>query len=533
MSVIEKWLSPARNRAALGVALLVAVALAAGALGGSSGPGEPPSALGSAGPSPGDVLRGPGGKVVKGPDGKPVRVAKDGRTLLDSSGAPLRDASGKPVRLTRDGRLPRGAFELAKKRDSRGRGQILGQERRRRSRGLRGTVMLGLVFPSEEACGAEEYEVGRCPDGRAIGEAVARYVNANGGIAGRRLVMKHHAVPPAGVRPFALLDQEACEDMAAGAKPIAVISLLSGGNIQECLESHGITLLANSPLAVSQREFDAHPTHLLHPAGMAYDRWPRHYVQALDRAGFFDGDARVGFGYVRGWQPWADGEQAMRRALKEVGANVVAENGVKYPHSNAEIAPALRDIAQTVVRFRVAGVNRVVTLDAALGLGFFMGFAESQGYRPLYGVSTSNVPMGLVANAPRAQLERIVAGIGWTPLVDVDISRDPTRPPEREECEGILRGAGVPVGTRNLLGAFGTLTFCDAILMGTAALERSRRFDPVGLRLGLEGIERASATSFGTRMDAAHHDGAAGYRFLRYSKGCGCMQYEGPTRSAG
>ena len=524
-----------RARLGLAAGMVVAIALAVSSLGGGgSGFDRLPPALGAADeqPDPGEVVRTPDGKPLKGPDGKPVRVGKDGKTLVDSQGRALRTASGKKLRLRADGSVPPAALRLGRERDGRAKLRVRGEGRVRRRRALSGDpVVLGVYYMDDDSCEeTRDYDVGACPNGRAIGEAVAAHVNATGGIAGRRLELEYRTRVPDS-RAYEAQFTEACAEFAAGRKPLAVMYLGMGYTMAPCLAAHGIGYINNAPFGFSRGVMADYPNHLFVPSGAAYDRWQDEYVSTLKQAGFFAPGTRVGFGYARDTRTDSDGERAMREALRANGIKPVAEVGIELPRSDNDVGPVLRDIANAVVRFRAAGVNRIVLNDRAVGLGLFMTFAEAQGYRPKYGISTASAPTGVLANAPEAQLENVVGGIGWAPLVDVTQAEDPTEgAAERQQCYRILRSAGISLGARNVVGAMAAIAECDSILLVRSALDTSKSATLAGLRSGLESTSRGSGLNFATRIDSSRHDGAAGFRFLRYLKSCRCMRYLGGTR---
>ena len=95
-------------------------------------------------------------------------------------------------------------------------------------------------------------------------------------------------------------------------------------------------------------------------------------------------------------------------------------------------------MSSAVLRFRSAGVSHVlfVTVNNS-ELWFFMPAAESQGYRPRYGLASYHVPATLPQFVPAAQLHGAV-GIGWSPYQDVVESQDPGGRPAVPECMDLM-----------------------------------------------------------------------------------------------
>jgi hypothetical protein len=264
------------------------------------------------------------------------------------------------------------------------------------------------------------------------------------------------------------------------------------------------------------------------------DRFAAPYVQALQGAGFFGSGARVGIMH------WSDSEfdvatSALRDQLSRAGVKVAADGNVPFVRSAADAGSAVSRVASIIVRFRLAGVNRVVSVDQSGALmTIFMLAAEAQGYRPLYGLSTLNAPMSLLASVNPRQLRGAV-GIGWMPLVDVPAGPDDDIPPVRAQCAAIYRRAGIAVGDRSPYGQFSAYSFCDSLMILRRVLAHRRSTSQAAMRAGLEslGSGYTSALDFASRLDASRHDGAAGYRVLRFDGGCTCFRYDGPVQPIG
>jgi hypothetical protein len=140
--------------------------------------------------------------------------------------------------------------------------------------------------------------------------------------------------------------------------------------------------------------------------------------------------------------------------------------------------------------------------------------------------------MFLRASVPPRQLQGAV-GIGWMPLVDVPAGPDDDVPPTRARCSEIYRRAGVAVGDRSPYGQFSAYGYCSSLLMLRDVLSRAPNTGVDALRSGIEalGDRFSSALTFATSLNGDYHDGAAGYRLLRYDGSCGCFRYQGPVTS--
>jgi hypothetical protein len=188
------------------------------------------------------------------------------------------------------------------------------------------------------------------------------------------------------------------------------------------------------------------------------------------------------------------------------------------------------------VRFRSLGVNRVVSIDnTGQVVGLFAQAAGPQGYYPRYGFSSQNSPLFIRSSLSPRDVRGSV-GIGWSPLTDVAAEQEGPVPATRATCAAIFERAGIQrLGNRTAYGQFGAYSRCSNLLMLRAALEDHDGSTPAELAAAIEGLGDSfqSAITMETRLGGARHDGAAGYRFLRFDDGCACFVYEGPVRSAG
>lgn len=83
-------------------------------------------------------------------------------------------------------------------------------------------------------------------------------------------------------------------------------------------------------------------------------------------------------------------------------------------------------------------------------------------------------------------------------------------------------------------GGYQAIDVCDTLMLLRQVIPRYGT-TPAGIRAGLEslGTSRNVAVNLSTRLDATRHDGAAGYRLLRFEDGCSCFQYQGPVYATG
>jgi ABC-type branched-subunit amino acid transport system substrate-binding protein len=369
-------------------------------------------------------------------------------------------------------------------------------------------------------------------DGGVQAQAVADYINATGGIGGRPLQLRRFRVDAFDGTPFDVHDQQMCSFFGEGPRPVAVVAALGWRLLHPCLAERGIPLITNWPTTADTASFARFADYLFAPGSLALDRFAAPYVRGLQAAGFFGRGARVGVvHYARPEFDRAMG--ALRSELGRAGVRIVADADLPDIPSTAQAARVFTAAETAILRFRAAGVNRVVSVDyGGTAVAIFMQTAEPQGYRPAYGLSTLNSPTFLRAGMPPRQLRGAV-GIGWAPLVDVPAQEEGGVPAIRSQCAEIYRRASVATGDRSAYGQFSAFSLCDSLLLLRRALAGASSDSPATVRARIEalGSSYTSGLAMATRLDGAHHDGVSGYRVLRYDEGCSCFRYDGPVRS--
>lgn len=364
-------------------------------------------------------------------------------------------------------------------------------------------------------------------DPLAQARAVAAWINANGGVAGGRPLKLRPRVFSSYSRPTSVDDRATCSEWSSGDKPLVNIDRHASTDILiPCLARAGIATMTNGTTSPAVEDFARFPSLLYAPGSVAVDRAQGAYVRGLREAGFFQKGERVGL-LVSSHLPQLEiAERALRSALRDAGVTLASEASV----SLEDPASFFASEANAVLRFRRARIQRIVTLDDnGVTVGQFMRGAEAQGYRPLYGVNTISSPAWLAQNASARQL-RGALGVGWSPLLDVSAADDPGGGDTRATCSSIFSQAGTAQGGRTPFGQYTAMQTCDSLLALRAALAGSGRATLDGLRSGIDGLGGSwrSGLSFSTSLSSQRHDGAAGWRLLRFRTECGCFRYEGP-----
>jgi hypothetical protein len=161
----------------------------------------------------------------------------------------------------------------------------------------------------------------------------------------------------------------------------------------------------------------------------------------------------------------------------------------------------------------------VLFLGSGLSLPYvFPTVAESQGYRPRYGITTDDGPEFMAGNAPAAQMTGAMA-VGWEPQYDVvDSDRVLARSPVWRSCVAVLHRAGFAArdGRR-----------CTAVYFLEAALRGQHSTSAVALRRGADalGTTAYSTQTYATDVRPGHFDAVSVVRVLAFDGGCTCFRY--------
>jgi hypothetical protein len=242
--------------------------------------------------------------------------------------------------------------------------------------------------------------------------------------------------------------------------------------------------------------------------------------------GFFTKDAKVAIVYVD--EP--NDVEAVRGSLKPTLAQIGFPAVDEVALSSNDQGQYLAQIQSAILKFSTEGITHVVFGQAAAWT--FGQAAEKQGYYPKYGIDSRQSPGLLMQSVNSPQTLVNVMGIGYQPVQDVDQARDPGPVSARQRlCDKLFEDGGQSSRSTRLAYA-SSLYLCDQLFFLKDAFERAADVSIPAFLRGVAGLGSSyqSPLTFATRFSATQHDGAQGYRPLRYSTGCGCFHYAGPVR---
>lgn len=355
-------------------------------------------------------------------------------------------------------------------------------------------------------------------------------VNGRGGVAGHRVEPIFFRIDANG--DFAAQSQAACSHFTEDHRVVAVLGSginFTPASFYDCLDRAGVSVISSGGSS-DRQDLAKRPLMLLANA-MTLDRTVASTVEGLAAQGWLAEGARVGV--VTYDEPTFRRAVAgpLRQALKQRGATLTEEQYVQFPQSTAGYGPIAAQTSNAVLRFNTERIDRVLFIEVGGEIAlFFMQAAESQGYRPVYGLSSNDGGAVLAANVPKAQL-RGARGIGWVPSIDVAPDHDPlTKAAGRQRCLKIFAAEGVTFSSANAL-AIGT-TQCDLLRVLELAGARAGAMTGQGIAAGAMqlGTSFESAVTFSTAFGRDRRDGAASYRPTAFLGECECFRYVGGER---
>ena len=481
------------------------------------------AALESGGSGAGADLDGEG--VGSGPD--------SGEAAIDSSGNPIATSGGSGGGASGAGTGSSSSAGGGAGTSSGGLSPSVGG----RSVGVTPTqILLGVSYATNGSEANEAIGAGAATstDTKRATELLIEDVNRRGGIHGRKIVPIWHAVDALAPRTYEQHGQAMCATWTEDNKVFAALGA-PYESLRQCMKNVGAPLTYTSLSSSSDRTFAEYPTYF-EPGNMNLSRIARHTADSLARRKFFTGTSRLGI--VTFDSPYFRDavEKSLLPALARHGVKPAVEPSyVPDPQSTSDLGGISAGISSTVLRFRTNQISHVMILDSAAVASFlFMQEAESQGYRPRYGLNSQNGNTALsdllASSDSQAQLTNALS-IGWLPSIDLSAADDPNdkAPASRRRCLKILEDGGLTsFSSRNAMGQ--ALITCEEIWFFEAAAKAAGpNLTTQSFMAGAESLRdmRESPLTLGNRLGPGRHDGAARVTDAAYVTECKCFRYTG------
>jgi hypothetical protein len=367
-------------------------------------------------------------------------------------------------------------------------------------------------------------------DARAQANAIAAHVNANGGIAGRKLVVKvrdYNAQQASEVN-----DNNLCQQITQTDK--AFMAVLHGqihASARDCYAARKTIAFEGAAYGWGKGFYDEHNPYLWSPSYADYDQTSRALVTRIKESKWLAGESKVG---VILWDDEAYHQvvdKSLAPGLKGLGVEVV-----KAAISNSDIGSIENGIhaaAQTMV---ASGVDHLTFVGSSPLQPFFVQ-QNQQNRQFVYALTSFDVPRYMAVEFSNNMVGMV--GIGFSPVDDVLDAQHPFPQPGLEaECTAIYKKYGVDVPGRYVVGEYNSkqaMSYCESTLLLKKAADAVKgeltgaAWTAVANTLG---TSFQAAQTFRTSYGPAKHTGSAVFRDITYdpSAQCKCMRYSSGNR---
>lgn len=367
--------------------------------------------------------------------------------------------------------------------------------------------------------------------------AVIALINAQGGIAGRKLIPVFYDVNVTRLLANKAAEQEAiCSKFTQDNKVFAVASPVGFTDdvLYKCLTKAGVAT-ASAGESFDQQFYSQFPDSFYMPGDMNMTRILSTNIDALYDAKYFTGwdvtnskagKAPVKIGLVRKDTP-SDKRvttEGVKPALARHGLTLSGEVAIPI---TADSSTAYRG---AVLQFKAQGITHVLFTSVAVST--WMSTSQDQGYHPRYGLNSRVSPGALLeSSSSRAQMLGSM-GIGWQQYNDVTAANDPGPASARgKDCLNAMTKAGEDNSIRP--SALISTWYCDTLYFLADATSKAPDFALKGLRAGAEalGLFGAASTFRSYYKPGRLHDGAGAYRLVSYVESCSCYRYTTALRT--
>lgn len=393
------------------------------------------------------------------------------------------------------------------------------------------TINIGIPYSSNASAANAALGAGGAQQGdtRAQAQAVINYVNAHGGVDGRKLNPVFFNINAFSTESADAQYQAIC---AAFTQDNKVLVGLAGGDdsYNACMQKGGAVIVDNGTSSLyDPAEYTRFPD-LVSTATFDLDRQADSMVTSWAAGGYF-ADKGAHYGFITFDYP--SFHEAATRITSDLGQHGVHPDTefVPLPQTYGDYSSFVAAINTAALKFKGEGVDHVMILDAAGNIAlFFTQRAQAQQYHPRYGLGAQSFNTDLSSTlgptAAQPQLHGAISN-GFLPEADVDYS---TYKPDAaaQKCLTILAAGGQTFSNQNAEGV--GLSECEGILFIQAAGNlMGNNLTQSGFMAAVNrlGSSFSSPMSIGESFGPSKHEGGTDVQTMKYVDACNCFQYIG------
>lgn len=367
-------------------------------------------------------------------------------------------------------------------------------------------------------------------------------INERGGIAGRKIQGVYYATDGA-ANDFASEAQKACTYMTQDQDVDVVITTsYFREDFNTCLQKAGVAQIDTEQFANGPSLQRALPG-LFTPNGLNVEAAYRTLIDKMHDTDWLKPTSSVGVIIEGCPQNTATYESVVKPRVERLGARIDAVT-FDCISGAGDISKGQAAVSSAVLRFKSAGVDRVMAMSAAEAtiLTGFQQRANNQDYRPGYMITSYAFPTGwtrVYANGQAASTtgdqRNLIHGIGWNSLLDLG---ERTRPANQRHaaaqaaCRSLDATENGTVGKNDPIGTAFFMWGCDSLqLLSAMLIDSGFATDIASMRRSYLAVA-AKVPSAGNPLGSfgptpAHSDGVAGVYTYAFSTRCECFVSDG------
>ena len=344
----------------------------------------------------------------------------------------------------------------------------------------------------------------------ASARAMVDWLNANGGIRGRRVEAIVHVISS--------IDEPAwCRKFGEDNQVLAVILPHQGVTMPSCMAAKQTMLLHEDSTLGDEEDFRRYAPYYYAPSWLNQTRNAKIYVDGLVAQGFFTPGAKIGLLRYDS-ATHARAAQVLKARLAHHGLSITEEVAGKGLNDSSWAGLA-------VTNFRRAGINKLLILDFKSQMVTLYGAAaEGAAYNSVqYGLNSSSLWDFTAANVG-GQYDNAggAVGVGHRPIDDVKMTDHNAT---IKKCFEIYRAKGIQLNSSNAMRY--NIGYCDLVFFLKAGFDRASALNATAFNTAVSQMGSAfePALTFGTRFGPGATGGPSQVRYARFNAACQCFKY--------